>query len=617
MRTINDFPEILLCDFEYHHAGLDEGPSVPVCGCALELRSGKEYRLWTDQLSGPKPPWRHDRDTLFVAYNATAELGCHAALGWPFPSFILDLLIEFRWLVNGDLNKYAPRKLPDALAYFKLPSIGAEEKDLWQKLVLTGGPFDKEQREGILRYCWSDVEALRLLLPAILQKIPRDLDRALFRGRYTHAATWSMRSGVPIDELTWQRILSCRDGIQQRITANCPLYDSAGTFKHDRFTRWIEELGLLPMWPRTECGQLSTDNDTLKNWKYVPEIARFRQIHQTVNLLDKPSFSVHHGRNHYGLLPFASESSRNATTRCIVQAPTWTKPIIQAPPGYGLIHADWSQEEFGVAAVLSNDLAAIQTYETGDSYIAFAVLAGLVPLDATKTSHPVERDLCKTMTLATQYGQGSRSLAVKLGRSQNYAEDLLRAHRRAFRRLWRWMDDHIGSARWNKKQETLFGWRLIVKPETKSLTCRNFPVQANAAEILRIAHLFLCESGIRVCVPVHDAFIILALEKDLEDVAEVVRRQMMRASGIVLHGFELRADTQILVHPKRLIDRRGERMWEYVLKTTDRLLSQSYIPPCPPCPPSYIQDRPNIREEKNKKEEKRILHTKPITEGVR
>jgi DNA polymerase I len=38
---------------------------------------------------------------LFVAYYASAELGCFKALGWPMPVRILDLFVEFRCHLNG------------------------------------------------------------------------------------------------------------------------------------------------------------------------------------------------------------------------------------------------------------------------------------------------------------------------------------------------------------------------------------------------------------------------------------------------------------------------------------------------------------------------------------
>ena len=65
-----------------------------------ELRGGRTIRLWRDQF-GPTPPYPTGSDTLFVAYYASAELGCHRVLGWPMPARILDLFTEFRDRTNG------------------------------------------------------------------------------------------------------------------------------------------------------------------------------------------------------------------------------------------------------------------------------------------------------------------------------------------------------------------------------------------------------------------------------------------------------------------------------------------------------------------------------------
>ena len=57
-------------------------------------------RLWQDEL-GPKPPFPINDQTLFVAYFASAELGCFLQLGWPMPTRVLDLYAEFRNATNG------------------------------------------------------------------------------------------------------------------------------------------------------------------------------------------------------------------------------------------------------------------------------------------------------------------------------------------------------------------------------------------------------------------------------------------------------------------------------------------------------------------------------------
>src|SRR6516162_9097268 len=155
------YREIWLADFEFL-AEAGERPA-PVCLCARELRSGREVRLWRDQL-GPKPPYPTNADSLFVAYYASAELGCHLALGWPMPQRILDLFTEFRCGTNG-LAVPAGNGLIGALTAFGLDTIGTTEKAEMQEAIGTGTWPGRYRPEEILDYFMSDVDALVRLLP--------------------------------------------------------------------------------------------------------------------------------------------------------------------------------------------------------------------------------------------------------------------------------------------------------------------------------------------------------------------------------------------------------------------------------------------------------------------
>jgi DNA polymerase-1 len=160
------YQKIWCCDFEYH--GADGGVPVPVCMVAKEVRSGQTYRVWQDELAVmDSPPFDTGPDALFVAYYASAEIGCFLALGWEPPDRILDLFTEFRAETNG-LNSPHGNGLLGALGYFGLPMMGGDEKTTMRDLVLTGGPWTNSQQVAILDYCHEDVEALLRLLPALV-----------------------------------------------------------------------------------------------------------------------------------------------------------------------------------------------------------------------------------------------------------------------------------------------------------------------------------------------------------------------------------------------------------------------------------------------------------------
>src|SRR5438270_374910 len=103
--------------------------------------TGELVRLWLDGAGAPeRPPYDTGPETLFVAYYASAELSCHMALNWPFPSRILDLFAEFRRATCG-LPVVCGYSLLGALAFYGLPAMDTAEKDALRQLALRGGPY--------------------------------------------------------------------------------------------------------------------------------------------------------------------------------------------------------------------------------------------------------------------------------------------------------------------------------------------------------------------------------------------------------------------------------------------------------------------------------------------
>jgi DNA polymerase I len=186
------FREIWAADFEFD-VKPGENPKT-VCLIAWELRGDRKIRVWQDEF-GTEPPYPTGPDSLFVAYYASAEIGCHLELGRPAPERVLDLFTEFRNHTNG-LSTISGVGLIGALAHFGLNSIGAEEKTEMRDLVLRGGPWTDAEQSAVLDYCESDVSALARLPPAMLPTI--DLPRALLRGRYMAAAARMENAGLAV-----------------------------------------------------------------------------------------------------------------------------------------------------------------------------------------------------------------------------------------------------------------------------------------------------------------------------------------------------------------------------------------------------------------------------------
>ena len=93
----------------------------------------------------------------------------------------------------------------------------------------------------------------------------------------------------------------------------------------------------------------------------------------------------------------------------------------------------------------------------------------------------------------------------------------------------------------------------------------NFPMQANGAEMMRIAAIAATEAGIEVCAPVHDAFLIQAPLERLDHDVEYMRALMAKAGEAVTGGFPVRTEATIVRFPDRYMDEGGREMWERVV----------------------------------------------------
>ena len=561
---LDAFREVVLADFEF---GVTPGNRPePVCLVAHELHSGRRFRIWQDQF-GPAPPYATGPDVLFVAFYASAELGCYKVLGWPTPERILDLFCEFRARTNG-FDTPAGNGLLGALAFFGLDSIGAAEKEEMRALVLRGEPWTEEERTAILDYCEGDVAALDRLLPAMLSGI--DLPRALLRGRYMAAAAAMEHVGTPIDvpmlELFRARWTDIQDQLIAEIDAHYGVFDGR-TFKADRFARWLAQQGIP--WPLLESGMLDlTDNTFRQQARTYPSVSPLRELRSSLSDLRLNDLAVgRDGRNRTILSAFRSRTGRNqpSNSRYIYGPSVWLRGLIKPPTGYGIGYIDWSQQEFGIAAALSEDAAMQAAYQSGDPYLAFAKQAGAVPQDATKATHGPTRELFKQCVLAVQYGMEAESLTLRIAQPPIVARDLLRAHRQTYRRFWDWSDAAVDQAMLVGVISTVYGWPIHVSERSSNpRSLRNFPMQANGAEMLRIACCLATERGIEVCAPVHDAVLICALLDRLDADIAGMRAAMSEASKAVLAGFELTTDVKVVRWPDRYADPRGQEMWNRV-----------------------------------------------------
>ena len=567
MNPLNTYKEVWLVDFEFS-APPGERQHV-VCMVGREFKTGRTLRIWEDELrTMSTPPFSTGCENLYVAYYASAKMNCHLSLEWQMPENLLDLFTEFRNLRNGI---YVPSGfgLLGAMINHGLEALDASKKKDMRDLAIHGGPYAPDEKRALLDYCESDVGALSRLLPKMLPSI--DLDRALLRGRYMKAAARIEFAGAPIDTETLSLFHNNWEGIQEelikRVDTRYGVFEGR-TFKRDRFKEYL--VSENTPWPILPSGEIDLSDNAFKEIaRSHAEIAPLRELRQMLSGMRLSELAVGtDGRNRCLLSAYRARTGRNqpSNSRFIFGPSAWLRGLIKPDPGFGIAYIDWSQQEFGIAAALSRDPRMAEAYRSGDPYLAFAKQAGSVPTNGTKKSHPNERALYKACVLAVQYGMGARSLAARIGQPEIIARDLLHLHRQTYRVFWDWSNACLDYAMLHGKLWTVFGWELHtgVNPNPRSI--RNFPVQANGAEMLRLACCFVTEAGITVCAPIHDAVLIEAPLNQLDETISETQRLMMEASAIILDGFTLRSDVEVFRFPDRYMDKRGAHMWNLVLE---------------------------------------------------
>ena len=213
-------------------------------------------------------------------------------------------------------------------------------------------------------------------------------------------------------------------------------------------------------------------------------------------------------------------------------------------------------------------------------YLAFAKQANLAPDDATRQSHEAIREQCKAIVLGVNYGMGEESLAARIGQPPIVARDLLRLHRQAYPHFWRWSQAAVdGAMLWGHLQ-TVFGWPCHVGAQANPRALMNFPMQANGAEMMRLACCLATEGGLEICAPVHDALLLAAPLERMETDVGALRACMAEASRLVLDGFEVRTDAKLVRYPERYMDKRGRAMWDRVMGLLAELEADERVHAC-------------------------------------
>ena len=575
--------DVIVLDAEY--VGRTGEPVTPVCLCAKSLGTGQEWRIFSEPGIRQDCPLPIESDILYVSFSAPAEWSYFLAVGWELPPTILDLYAEEMRLTNTQKDERGKRYVPsllNTLAKYGLDAMTAAEKEEMRDLILRGHPFSDGERAAILDYCMEDVTNTAALLPAMLRFV--NLQEALLRGSFTRAVAWIEYNGIPVDKTAYERLVenwpelvsSLPRRIEQEHEYGVYVPDKNGKMKWTEagFNSLVERMGLTDEWQCTPSGKFCVadpdngpDDEKIfkmmaQRYPYLEPLRQTRKFLTTLRHFNLPIGSDGRCRVHPWPWRTATGRSQPRGGGFIFSLPAWARFLIKPGVGQALAYVDLVSAEFGIAGALSGDQTMMEAYRSGeDVYLRLAKLAGAVPSDASKKSHPEERKLYKVGMLGAQYGQTPMGLSRNAGIPLWVAEKVHHDLRKVYRQYWRWSENEILHAQISGKMSTSLGWTMPVDKKTPSTTLSNFPMQAGCAEIMHLATSFMVDEGLALCATVHDAVLIEAPLEQINAHVEVAKRCWARASDIVLGGFALDADAKIVRYPDVYQDDDGEEMW--------------------------------------------------------
>lgn len=609
------YGQLWCLDFEFTRDDRAPGPVEPLCLCAYEVRSGRQIRVWQDELWGMKaPPFDIGDDSCLIAYAAGAEALAFASLSWSRPRAVIDLFAEFILLINVTPNRETdkpppPPKLSKAMRHFGLPFMESAEKDYWRSLAINPPAiWTRELQGGMLDYNARDTDDDRLLFNAMEAAGHIDWPRAVWRGCASFEFGYIEHNGLLLDVPFYRRILDNRAALLRRMLARSP-YASLfpnGHFSNKAFAAFLNnprsalgERSATTNKPITgspisgsylKSGELATNEKVRRRLAeaYPEEMGPLNDLMAAKAQLERSAeFPIaSDDRIRWWCRPYGTVTGRcNPYGRDnILGAPKWMRPLLKAAPGTALVILDWKSQEPGIAAGRSRDPNMIADYQD-DFHRCVAVAVDMLAPDASLEEVKVARDRVKPISLGTLYGRGIYSIAAALRVSIAEATEKLVAHRRRYAGYWQWVERQGLRAASTGRITALMGWsvkvrrypqqRDFVQPRPGKVNLRalqNFQAQAGGAEMLRAAIVLLGRAGFKMLATAHDSILfeipLATLERD------IVRAQnlMERVSLSFTRTVRVTTSATIVRPGKRWpLGDRDQRIWELILALLEEL----------------------------------------------
>lgn len=213
--------------------------------------------------------------------------------------------------------------------------------------------------------------------------------------------------------------------------------------------------------------------------------------------------------------------------------------------GCVFIDADYSQIELRILAHMSDDKNLIGAYNhSKDIHAATASLVFHVPLEEVTKE---QRSNAKAVNFGIVYGISSFGLSNDLSISRKEAEQYIKDYFISYPGIKNYLDNSVKEAKEKGYSVTMFGRRRPI-PELTSgnfmqrqfgeRVAMNSPIQGSAADIMKIAMINVAKElkekdlKSKIVLQVHDELLIEAYENEVEQVKDILKRNMEQAAHL-------------------------------------------------------------------------------------
>ena len=437
-----------------------------------------------------------------------------------------------------------------AAACYKLLGLklDTDHKDHMRMIIIRGSAKEiSENWNHITDYCLSDVKYLPELFIKTMAAfstlgIPRHRfkGQTLSRGRFAALNAIMVRVGYPIDYQATKNFSESVPEILESLkkdinsityrTLGFPMFDESGkmdkkglqNYIYFRFRDWPTEPKTgKPSLKEEHVSKFSGARHTYSD-DPIDQLFRFIKTRKSLN-----GFLPAKGKKNFWdsvgtdsrvrpyMNIFGSQTSRSqpSATGFIFLKSAWMRYLVHPPTGKMITGLDFGSQEFLIAALISDDTPMIDSYVSGDPYLAFAKLSGQCPPTATRKTHGHIRDINKSSVLGILFRMGARSLSEKITKdsgkffSEAKAQRQIELFDETYSDFKSYTDSHLREYRelgyaQLKDGWTLFGdndnWRSVV----------NFPIQGHGAVIMRRAVELCYSRGLKCIFTLHDAIYI-------------------------------------------------------------------------------------------------------------